>query len=266
MEPIRTCVLGTGLAGLTFHVPFILALPELFSLHATLERNPKTEGGRLQERFGVAATIYTALDDVLNDKELELIVIATPNETHYEFAKRSLEAGKHGKRRSSTLYPHFPLSNLHPVLVDKPVTATVDQAKELGELAKSKNLVLYAFQNRRWDSDFLALRKLLSLAPSSPQYLGNVWEFESRYISVSQQRYSTADISFDLLRFDRYRTALKGTWKDKPLPGAGQTYDLGTHLNDQALVLFGCPESLTAFKQNTRGIGHPDVEDSVRRD
>lgn len=75
----------------------------------------------------------------------------------------------------------FSPSNLYPVLVDKPVTATVDQAKELGELAKSKDLILYAFQNRRWDSDFLALRKLLSLAPSSPQYLGNVWEFESRY-------------------------------------------------------------------------------------
>jgi len=223
MEPIRTCVLGTGLAGLTFHVPFILALPELFSLNAILERNPKTDGGKLQERFGVTATIYTTLDDVLNDKDIELIVIATPNETHYEFAKKSLEAGKH-------------------VLVDKPVTSTVDQAKELGELAKSKNLILYAFQNRRWDSDFLALRKLLTLAPSSPQYLGNVWEFESR--------------------FDRYRTGLKGTWKDESLPAAGQIYDLGTHLIDQALILFGRPESLTAFKSNIRGIGHPAVDDS----
>ena len=97
MEPIRTCVLGTGLAGLTFHVPFILALPELFSLNAVLERNPKTEGGKLQERFGVSATVYTTLDDVLNAKDIELVVIATPNETHYEFSKRSLEAGKHGE-------------------------------------------------------------------------------------------------------------------------------------------------------------------------
>ena len=187
MEPIRTCVLGTGLAGLTFHVPFILALPELFSLNAILERNPKTEGGKLHERFGVAVTIHTTLDDVLNDKELELIVIATPNETHYEFAKKSLEAGKHGKRRYRIHHPiqtsSF-ISHRRPVLVDKPVTTTVDQAKELGQLAKSKNLILYAFQNRRWDSDFLALRKLLSLTPSSPQYLGNVWEFESRYISA----------------------------------------------------------------------------------
>ena len=105
MEPIRTCVLGTGLAGLTFHVPFILALPELFSLNAILERNPKTEGGKLQERFGVTATVYTTLDDVLNDKDIELIVIATSNETHHEFAKRSLEAGKHGGHRSRNSWP-----------------------------------------------------------------------------------------------------------------------------------------------------------------
>ena len=107
MEPIRTCVLGTGLAGLTFHVPFILALPELFSLNAVLERNPKTEGGKLQERFGVAATVYTTLDDVLKDNELELIVIAAPNETHYEFAKESLKAGKHGKQKPRTYYPIY---------------------------------------------------------------------------------------------------------------------------------------------------------------
>ena len=107
MEPIRTCVLGTGLAGLTFHVPFILALPELFSLNAVLERSPKTEGGKLQERFGVTATVYTALEEVLNDKDIELIVIATPNETHYEFAKKSLQAGKHGKRRSRTCPPVY---------------------------------------------------------------------------------------------------------------------------------------------------------------
>jgi len=105
MEPIRTCVLGTGLAGLTFHVPFILGLPELFSLNAVLERNPKAEGGKLQERFGVTATVYTTLDDVLNDKDIELVTIATPNETHYELAKRSLEAGKHGKRGSRTYRP-----------------------------------------------------------------------------------------------------------------------------------------------------------------
>jgi len=223
MEPIRTCVLGTGLAAFAFHVPFLIALPELFSLNAVLERNPKAEGGKLQERFGITATVYRTLDEVLNDKDIELIIIATPNDTHYEFARKSLEAGKH-------------------VLVDKPVTATVDQAKELGELAKSKNLILYAFQNRRWDSDFLALRKLLALPPSSPQYIGHVWELQSRY--------------------ERHRSALKGTWRDELLPAAGQMYDIGAHLIDQTLLLFGRPESLTAFKQNVRALGHPDVDDT----
>jgi len=120
------------------------------------------------------------------------------------------------------------------------VTATVEEAKELGELARSKNLVIYPFQSRRWDSDFLALRRLLS--EPSPQSLGDLVEFESH--------------------FDRYRTALKGTWKDGAGPASGQTYDLGSHLIDQALVLFGRPKSITAFIENARNIGDPDVDDS----
>lgn len=71
------------------------------------------------------------------------------------------------------------------------------------------------------------------------------------------------DVVFYPSRFDRYRAGLKGSWKDEPLPAAGQTYDLGTHLIDQTLVLFGLPESLTAFNQNVRAVGHPDVDDTV---
>ncbi|GLB33659.1 putative oxidoreductase family, C-terminal alpha/beta domain [Lyophyllum shimeji] len=222
-KPINTCVLGVGLAGLTFHVPFILALPDVFTLHSVLERNPQSSGGKLHDRFGVAVKIYRTLEQVLKEQEIELVVIGTPNPTHYSFAKAALEAGKH-------------------VLVDKPVTATAEQARELGELARSKGLVLYGFQNRRWDSDFLALKRLLALPESSPQSLGTVLEFESH--------------------FDRYRKGLKGTWKDEPLPAAGQTYDLGAHLIDQALTLFGRPEKLTAFVQNIRGVGNPEVDDT----
>ncbi|KAF9469020.1 hypothetical protein BDZ94DRAFT_1357660 [Collybia nuda] len=222
-KPINTCVLGVGLAGLTFHVPFILALPDLFTLHSVLERNPQTSGGKVQNRFNVSVKIHRTLDQVLTDAEVELVIVGTPNDTHYAFAKAALEAGKH-------------------VLVDKPVTATVAQAKELGVLARSKELVLYGFQNRRWDSDFLALKELLALPESSPQSLGVLLEFESH--------------------FDRYRKGLKGTWKDELLPAAGQTYDLGSHLIDQALSLFGRPERLTAFIQNTRGVGNPDVDDT----
>lgn len=92
---------GVGLAGLTFHVPFVLALLELFTLHAVLERKPEGPGGKLQARFGPEAAngvkIYNTLEDVLADQDIELIIVGTPSETHYNIAKRCLEAGKHGK-------------------------------------------------------------------------------------------------------------------------------------------------------------------------
>ncbi|KAF9011227.1 hypothetical protein BDQ17DRAFT_1397125 [Cyathus striatus] len=223
MSQIKTCILGVGLAGLTFHAPFLLALPELFTLHSVLERSPSTPGGKLYQRFGVSAKVYRTLDQVLADSEIELVVVATPSHTHYEFAKAALNAGKH-------------------VLVDKPVTATFKQAKELGVLANNKGLVLYAYQNARWNADFLALKRLLNLPSSSPLSLGEVVEFESHY--------------------DRYRKSLKGTWKDQALPASGQIYDLGSHLIDQALILFGRPAKVTAFLQNTRGVGDPEVDDS----
>lgn len=95
-SPINTCVVGVGLAGLTFHVPFILALPQLFNLYAVVERNPKEEGGKVKARFGVSPKIYPSLDAALADSAIELVIIATPNDTHYPFAKAALEAGKHG--------------------------------------------------------------------------------------------------------------------------------------------------------------------------
>ncbi|KAL4241475.1 Gfo/Idh/MocA family oxidoreductase [Abortiporus biennis] len=227
MSPIKTCVLGVGLAGLTFHIPFVLALPELFTLYAVLERKPTSPGGKLQQRFGPQAAqgvkIYNTLEDVLADSEIELIIVGTPSETHYEFAERALEAGKH-------------------VLVDKPITATHQQAIEIGTLAQSKKLVLYPYQNRRWDSDFHALRSLLALPSSDPKSLGTLFEFESR--------------------FDRFRSSLKGTWKDLPLPANGLVYDLAAHTIDQALVLFGRPSKITAFVENLRGIGHEEVDDN----
>ena len=187
MAPIKTCVVGVGLGGLTFHAPFVLALPHLFKLHAVMERNPAGPGGKLQARFGEEAakgvTIHRSFDAVLADPEVELVVITTPSETHYELAKLAVEAGKHGTSTSLVLSFSAP-SVAHTwfsVLVDKPVTAYFAQAKELGELAKAKKVVLYPFQNRRWDSDFLALKKLLELPADHPKSLGTLFEFESRY-------------------------------------------------------------------------------------
>lgn len=100
MAPIKTCVVGVGLGGLAFHVPFVLALPQHFTLYAVMERNPSAPGGKVQARFGEEATkgmiIHRTFEDVLADKEIELVVITTPSETHYALSKRALEAGKHG--------------------------------------------------------------------------------------------------------------------------------------------------------------------------
>ena len=89
-----------GLAGLTLHVPFVLSLPNLFTLYAVLERKPASPGGKVEQRFGSKATegvrIYNSLEQVFEDPQIELVIVATPSETHYEFAKRALEAGKHG--------------------------------------------------------------------------------------------------------------------------------------------------------------------------
>lgn len=108
MAPVKACVIGVGLGGLTFHVPFILALPQLFTLHAVMERNPAAPGGKLQARFGEAAakgvTIHRSFDAVLADPDIELVVISTPSSTHYDLAKQALEAGKHG-RSISTISP-----------------------------------------------------------------------------------------------------------------------------------------------------------------
>ncbi|KAF6762371.1 oxidoreductase [Ephemerocybe angulata] len=222
-KPIETCVVGVGLAGMTFHVPFILALPQLFTLHSVVERNPKVQGGKVQQRFGVSPKVYPSIEEALLEPSIELVIVATPNDTHYGFAKAALEAGKH-------------------VLVDKPVAESAARAQELGDLAKSKSLVLYAFQNRRWDSDYLSLKGLVSLPESHPENLGHIFEFESH--------------------FDRYRPGLKGTWKDKTLPAAGALYDLGTHLIDQAYALFGRPDAVTASILNLRGVGEEEVDDA----
>ncbi|KAJ3728977.1 hypothetical protein DFJ43DRAFT_1132954 [Lentinula guzmanii] len=226
MEPIKCCAIGAGLATLTFHVPFILALPSLFTLHSVLERNPPSPSGTVCDKFKLSSSevkLYQSFDEVLSDPEIELVLIGTPNDTHHVLAKAALKAGKH-------------------VLVDKPVTPSVQEAKELGQLAKEKRKVLYAFQNRRWDQDYLALKKLLDLPDSDSRSLGTIVEFESH--------------------FDRYRLGLKGSWKDDPRPAAGLMFDLGSHLIDQTLCLFGRPTQITAFASNLRGIGHPNVDDN----
>jgi len=106
----------------------------------------------------------------------------------------------------------------------------------------------------------LALRALLREPSASPRSLGDLVEFESQYVLVARPSSLSTD---SVPSFDRFRAALKGSWKDEPRPASGQTYDLGPHLIDQTLCLFGRPKSITAFVENVRVVGDPTVDDSV---
>lgn len=222
-QPIRTALIGLGIAGSGFHTPLILSLPELFVLCfvVDVDTSPHRPGSAndasFAAKFGANTKFTSNYNSVLADQGIELIVIATPTNTHFEFAKAALGAGKH-------------------VLLDKPVTTTHNEAKILGQLAEERGRIIYAFQNRRWDSDFLTVQRLIREG-----ILGDITDFESHY--------------------DRYRDYLKGTWKEQAVPGGGQFYSLGPHLIDQALHCFGRPTSVTGFIQNIRGTGDLSVDD-----
>jgi predicted dehydrogenase len=197
MTPINTALCSFGMSGLVFHSPFLSINPH-FNFYAVWERTKNLA----QEKFPQVKT-YRTLEAMLADDLVELVIVNTPNYTHYEYAKKSLEAGKH-------------------VIVEKPFTIDVTQASDLIELAKKQNRVLSVYQNRRYDSDYKTIKKVVS-----ENLLGELVEVE--------------------MHFDRFREELSPkVHKETPGPGAGVLYDLGSHLIDQALQLFGKPEKIFA--------------------
>ncbi|MEU9570489.1 Gfo/Idh/MocA family oxidoreductase [Streptomyces massasporeus] len=201
-SPLRVGLVGYGLAGSVFHAPLIAATEGL-ALDTVVTSNPDRQQ---QARAEFPDVRLAATPDELFDRaaELDLVVIASPNKTHVPLARTALEAGL-------------------PVVVDKPVAGTAAEARELAALAEERELLLSVFQNRRWDNDFLTLRKLLNEGE-----LGEVWRFESR--------------------FERWRPKPKGGWRESGDPAeiGGLLYDLGSHVVDQALVLFGPAASVYA--------------------
>jgi scyllo-inositol 2-dehydrogenase (NADP+) len=192
---IKTGLLAFGMSGKVFHAPFINHHPG-FELKAVLERHTKSAAD-----FYPGVISYDKLEDIINDNDIELIVINTPNNFHYEHARACLQAGKH-------------------VLVDKPVSVTLAELKELFLIADQQHRQLLVYQNRRWDSDFQSVAQVLK-----SKALGKLVEAH--------------------FRFDRYKIGL-GTksFKETPdHPGNGLLYDLGPHLIDQAISLFGKPIS-----------------------
>ncbi|QWB25336.1 MULTISPECIES: Gfo/Idh/MocA family oxidoreductase [Streptomyces] len=200
--PLRVGLVGYGLAGSVFHAPLIAATEGL-ALDTVVTSNPERQQ---QARAEFPDVRLAATPDELFGRaaELDLIVIASPNKTHVPLAATTLKAGL-------------------PVVVDKPVAGTAAEARELAALAEERGLLLSVFQNRRWDNDFLTLRKLLSEGE-----LGDVLRFESR--------------------FERWRPQLKGGWRESGDPAeiGGLLYDLGSHVVDQALALFGPAASVYA--------------------
>lgn len=210
MAPANVAVLGMGMSATVFHIPFIQALPAYFKLHMIMERSAIAEKSAARDRYGQTGfKVVNTLDEVLADPEVDVIVISTPNSTHYDFAKAALSAKKH-------------------VIVEKPLVPTSGQAQELIDIASQHGLVIATYQNRRWDSDFLTVRRLLE----SEKVFGDLTEFHTSY--------------------DRFRPAPKGGWKDEGDWGNGVVFDLGSHLIDQVLTLFGTPEKVYGRVWNSR--------------
>ncbi|MGW0184284.1 Gfo/Idh/MocA family protein [Streptomyces sp. NPDC003362] len=215
--PLRVGLIGYGLAGSVFHAPLI-STTEGLALDTVVTSNPERQDQARAEHPGVR---IAATPDELFERadELDLIVIASPNKTHVPLATTALKAGL-------------------PVVVDKPVAGTAAEARELAALADERGLLLSVFQNRRWDNDFLTLRKLLDAGE-----LGDVWRFESR--------------------FERWRPQLKGGWRESGDPAeiGGLLYDLGSHVVDQALTLFG-PATQVYAESDVRRAGAETDDDT----
>jgi predicted dehydrogenase len=209
-------VIGFGFVSKTFHVPLLQATAG-YKITAVSSSRPAD-----------VSTVLPGVDVVSDPKvlaahpDVDLVVIASPNETHAPLAELAMRAGRN-------------------VVVDKPFTITVEEARHLAAVAKENDILLSVFQNRRWDSDFLTIQEAIQT-----DLTGRVVLFESR--------------------IDRYRPDVRDRWREVPGPGAGLLYDLGPHLIDQTLLLFGIPDSVQAtLAKQRRGARTDDFFQLVLR-
>jgi len=194
MKKINVAIIGFGLSGRYLQAPFFETNPD-FQLKMVV-----TSQQALQETYP-HVTRADSLSDVLTDASIDLVSISSPNNTHFDYARQSLLAGKH-------------------VLVEKPFTVTVAEAETLVSLAAAQKRHLFVFQNRRFDSDFLTVKKVIESGS-----LGDLLRYEAR--------------------FDRFKPLLNvKKWKETSAAGNGILYDLGAHLIDQSIGLFGAPQAV----------------------
>lgn len=193
---LNVALVGYGYVGKTFHAPLIAATPGLV-LRTVVSSDPAKVAADFPE-----TRVVSDLDQALADPAVDLVVIATPNALHAPQALAALAAGK-------------------SVVVDKPFAVTAAEARRMADAAKAAGKLLAVFHNRRWDSDFLTVKRLIADGT-----LGQVVQYESH--------------------FDRFRPVVRDRWRERAGPGAGAWMDLGPHLLDQALALFGPPLAIAA--------------------
>ena len=196
MAKIKTGIASYGLSGKAFHAPFIQT-NEAFELSVICERS-KNEARKTYPHV----KIVRSFDELISDASLELIIVNTPDVTHFDYCRAALEAGKH-------------------VIVEKPFAFTVAEGELLIKLAAEKGRILTVFQNRRWDGDFRTIRKILD-----ENQLGRILEYRAA--------------------FQRFRPQIADTWKERSDRFVGIVYNLGPHLVDQAICLFGKPTGVFA--------------------
>ncbi|CAN5582688.1 oxidoreductase [soil metagenome] len=194
-QPIRAGLIGYGYAGRTFHAPLLRCVPGLV-LSVVGSTKPDVVNAAIPD------AIVCSPDEVPTRDDLDLVVIATPNESHFPLAAAALRAGKH-------------------VVLDKPFTVTLAEARELVQIAEQHNRLLSVFHNRRWESEVLGTQAALQSGA-----LGRVTHYECH--------------------MDRFRPNVRKRWREDPGPGAGLWFDLGPHLIDLALYLFGLPDTVNA--------------------
>ena len=199
---LKVGLIGYGYAGKTFHAPLVSAVPDLHLVAVA-----SSDAAKVHADWPDVA-VHASPAELIARADLDLVVIATPNDTHHRLARAALMAGCN-------------------VVIDKPFTVALADARELAALAHRRRLLLSVFHNRRWDGDFLTLRGLLDEGA-----LGRVVEMTSR--------------------FDRFRPEVRPRWRESAGPGAGLWFDLGPHLVDQALGLFGRPRAITLARDLTR--------------
>lgn len=195
MTELNLALIGYGYVGRVFHAPLIAATDGV-RLHTIVSRQADAAAAHPE------AIVHAERAAALRDPAIDAVVVATPNDTHAAIAIEALAAGKH-------------------VLVDKPFTVDLAQARAVMSAAVDAGRICSVFQNRRWDGDFLTVQRLLR-----DDVLGGIAEFHSH--------------------FDRHRPQVRDRWRESDAPGAGLWFDLGPHLLDQALQLFGRPQALTA--------------------